>query len=313
MSTGAPDFFEIMLKNQYGAEIAAQIIDGSRRKRPVTLRANTLKTDITSVKAQLAEAGIACQEVPWYQDALILPEARESSVQSLGLYTRGEIYLQSLSSMIPPLLLNPRERESILDMTAAPGGKTTQMAALSGNRAQITACEKNKIRAERLKYNLEKQGAARVSVMLEDARKLDPLFSFDKILLDAPCSGTLFLGTSSENREPAGYAEANSIERYFNQELIRRSISTQEALLRKALELLKPGHEMIYSTCSVLESENELLLQRILPKMKAQIVPIEHPMMTYLPLLPTRIPGVCCVCPTAYYEGFFVARIRKKH
>ena len=71
-----------------------------------------------------------------------------------------------------------------------PGGKTTQMAAMTGNQAQITACEKNKARSEKLKYNLEKQGAFGTYVMVEDARKLDDFFSFDRILLDAPCSGS---------------------------------------------------------------------------------------------------------------------------
>ena len=92
--------------------------------------------------------------------------------------------------MIPPLVLAPRQGETVLDMAAAPGGKTTQMAALSGNAALITACEKNRIRAERMQFNLQRQGATRVSVMVEDARRLDDLFSFDRILLDAPCSGS---------------------------------------------------------------------------------------------------------------------------
>ena len=92
--------------------------------------------------------------------------------------------------MIPPIVLSPKEDENILDMAAAPGGKTTQIASISENKAMITACEKNKIRAERLKYNLQKQGVTCANVMIEDARKLSDFFSFDKILLDAPCSGS---------------------------------------------------------------------------------------------------------------------------
>ena len=134
-------------------------------------------------------------------------------------------------------------------MAAAPGGKTTQMSAISKNEAMITACEKNTIRAERLKYNLEKQGAKRVNVMKEDARKLDDYFSFDKILLDAPCSGS---GTE------------NIYSKNFTEELIKRSVKVQEELLTKALKILKSGKEMVYSTCSILKEENENILNKSL-------------------------------------------------
>jgi len=85
--------------------------------------------------------------------------------------------------MIPPVILEPKEKENILDMAAAPGGKTTQISAISSGKSYITACEKNKIRCDRLKYNLQKQGVGNVNVMQEDARKLSDFFSFDKILL----------------------------------------------------------------------------------------------------------------------------------
>ncbi len=299
MPAQVPEFLKNMLDAQYGAETAARIMDGYGKRRPATLRANTLKTDAASLRRRLDEAGIGWREVPWYPDALILDEAREPEVRALALYTDGEIYLQSLSSMIPPLILEPSAGECILDMAAAPGGKTTQMAALSGGAAQITACEKNYARAQRLRFNLERQGAARVVVMNEDARKLDPFFAFDKILLDAPCSGSGTVSTWRDGGEPV------------SRELIARSVRTQEAMLRKALALLKPGCVMVYSTCSVLEAENEGLLKRVLPGAKARVVPIDHPMLGEIPLLPVSIPGTVCVCPTELYEGFFVAKIQK--
>lgn len=306
LPTRIPDFFNNMLEKQYGSETAAKILAGCAVRRPVTLRVNTLKADMQKIRAVLSAAKIECRTVPWNNDALILENIREKEIQALEIYERGEIYLQSLSSMLPPLLLEPRARECILDMAAAPGGKTTQLAALSENLAQITACEKNKIRAERLKYNLEKQGATRVSLMIMDAAKLDPLFSFDKILLDAPCSGsgTLFFPeNASEERMPAGH---------FSKELIAHSVRAQESLLKKALQLLKPGGEMIYSTCSILEEENEKILKKVLPSSRAEIVPLPQTVTQFLPLLPVSLPGVCCVCPTELYEGFFIAKIVKR-
>ncbi len=306
MSTRIPDFLKDLLIKQYGDGLTESILDGYAARRPVTLRANTLKADAAYVGRCLEEAGIAYRKIPWYPDAFLLEEACEAAVRKLPLYDTGQIYLQSLSSMIPPLILEPQEGENILDMCAAPGGKTTQLAALSKNRTQITACEKNPVRAERLRFNLDRQGASKVFVMTVDARKLDPYFSFDKILLDAPCSGSGTL--SSKDASPEGGKNDSSP---FTKELLDRSVRTQEALLLKALSLLKPDHEMVYSTCSILCQENELPLKKALSRVKAKIVPIQHPLLSEVPLLPTLLPGTCCIRPTRDYEGFFVAKLRK--
>lgn len=288
-----PEFLQEKLLKQYGQEITEEIINGYSEKRPVTLRVNTIKSNRTRVIEELTKVQITFKEVEWYSDALIIENVREEEIKKLEIYEKGEIYLQSLSSMLPPIILEPKADENILDMAAAPGGKTTQMAALSDNCAMITACEKNKIRAERLKYNLEKQGVRSVNIMVEDARKLDDFFSFDKILLDAPCSGS---GTT------------NIFETKFTQELIERSVKTQEELLRKAIKILKPGQEMVYSTCSILEQENENILKKFLSK--ADIVPIKE--IPGIPILPTTIKGTLCVCPSRLYEGFFIAKIKKR-
>jgi len=295
MEKQIPQFFNEMLLKQYGEEIANNIIEGYSKQRLVTLRVNTIKTNKEQIKNKLEQVGIEYEDVSWYEDALIIKNVREEEIKKLDIYEKGEIYLQSLSSMLPPIILKPKAGENILDMAAAPGGKATQIAAITENKAFITACEKNKIRVERLKYNLQKQGVGCVNVMQEDARKLSDFFSFDKILLDAPCSGS---GTMS-------VFDAN-----FSKELIDRSSKTQEELLKKALKILKSGGEMIYSTCSILSEENERVLERVLRKYNAEIIPIEC--IEGIPVFPTSIDGVLCVMPTALYEGFFVARIKKK-
>lgn len=295
-----PQFLEEMLVEQYGEENSKRIIEGYSKIRPVTIRVNTIKSEINFIKKELNQNSIKFKEVLWNKDALIIEEVREDEIKKLSMYQNGEIYLQSLSSMIPPIIISPETDENILDMAAAPGGKTTQMAALSNNEALITACEKNKIRAERLKYNLEKQGAKRVNVMVEDARKLNDFFLFDKILLDAPCSGS---GTIQLNKE--------SLEKNFTKELINRSVKIQEELLKKALHMLKPGREMVYSTCSILIQENENILKKVLAKEKAEIVPIKKELLNGIPTLPTTIEGTICVCPNELYEGFFVAKLKK--
>ena len=302
MLPAIPALLTERLTQQYGEALAREIEAGFVR-RPVTLRANTLKSTAEEDKGVLEAAGIACEQQSWYPDAFVLPQVREDAVQQLPAYEAGAMYLQSLSSMMPALVLAPRKGESVLDMAAAPGGKTTQMAALSGNGALITACEKNKIRAERLQFNLDRQGASRVNVMCTDARQLNDLFRFDKVLLDAPCtgSGTILI----EEGEP---------ERRMTADWVAKTAKTQKALLKKALTLLSAGHEMVYSTCSILREENEDVLKAVIPGMNAEIVPIDPAMLglTDAQLLPVSIPGVVCVKPTAMHEGFFVAKIRKR-
>ncbi len=301
MENKVPDFLYNMLIEQYGEEVSNKIIEGFGQNRKLTLRINKLKTAVENVKKVLTDLNIKFSEVSWSEEALIIEETTKQEILELEIYINGEIYLQSLSSMIPALILNPEANENILDMAAAPGGKTTQMSAISNNLALITACEKNKIRAERLKYNIQKQGANRVNVLVEDSRKLDDNFSFDKILLDAPCSGSGTINIFDEK-----------LNKYFTKELVDRSIKTQKELLQKAIKILKKGGEMVYSTCSILKQENEENIEKFLKNNQLEIVPIDIELLKDIPLLPSKIEGVITVCPNELYEGFFVAKLRKK-
>jgi len=294
-----PDFFDKLLEAQYGFDLKNEIIKGFSVDRKTTLRVNTLKSSISKVEDELNKNGISYKNISWYDSALIIDDKSEQDIKELSTFKNGEIYLQSLSSMLPPIVLNPKEGTDILDMCAAPGGKTTQIAALTNNKANITACEMNKIRAEKLKYNINMQGATRIFVMEKDARQIDDFFSFDQILLDSPCSGSGTLNINDKN-----------LEKYFTEFLVQKSVKSQNALLKKAIKLLKKGSEMVYSTCSILKQENEEIIKQVLKDV--EVIPIEFSGKENLPLLPTTIEGTLCVMPTEEYEGFFVAKLRKK-
>ena len=296
-----PDFLLKMLEEQYGKEYTEKILNGYKARRKVTLRVNTIKSNMQEIEDIFSKNNIQFKEIPWYKDGLLIENAIEDDIRKLNIYEEGKIYLQSLSSMLPPIILKPKEKEDILDMAAAPGGKTTEIAAISNNMAHITACEINKIRIEKLKYNVEKQGAKSVYIMPKDSRQIDDFFRFDKILLDSPCSGS---GTLN--------LEDNNLEKYFTENLIKKSVKTQETLIRKAIKILKPGGELVYSTCSILKQENEEIVNKILNFPNTEIEPIDFENMDIIPKLPVTIPGTLCVCPTEEYEGFFVAKIRKK-
>lgn len=303
-----PEFLKPLLVGQYGSDLAELVLNGCRRRR-TTLRTNALKASADRVAAALGEAGLAFERVPWYADAFVLDEGvRERAVWDLPLYTEGGLYLQSLSSMLPPLVLAPRAGADVLDMCAAPGGKTTQMAALSGGGAHITACEMHMPRAEKLRFNLERQGVRGVNVMQVDARRLDDFFRFDQILLDAPCSGS---GTLD--------ADDPKVPRRFTPELVKKSCASQKALLSKALRLLKPGGTLVYSTCSVLACENEDVVRSCLSKagregsyvLEKVVLAGSDGGAFALPELPTGLPGTLCVMPTDVFEGFFLAKITR--
>lgn len=293
------EFIKNRLLKDYEESVVENILTGYKNKY-TTLRVNTLKSNLEEVKEILFKNNIDYKSVSWYKDALIIENAKEKDIRALSIYEEGKIYLQNLSSMLPPLVVSPKEKESILDMAAAPGGKTTELSALSSNNALITAIEKDKIRSDRLKYNLNKQGASRVTVLVEDASKLDDFFRFDKILLDAPCSGS-------------GTIDLENISSYknFSEDLIKKSIERQKKLLLKASKIIKSGGEIIYSTCSILKDENENIVNLLLNNNDFEIVPLDENLFINIPKLPVTIKGTICVCPNELYEGFYLAKIKK--
>lgn len=292
-----PTLLQKKLETQYGKELTNKIINGYKTNRVTSFRINTLKTTKEEVFKILEKNNFILEEISWYPNAYIVLNKNEEDIKKLDIYNNGFIYLQSLSSMIPVLVLNPENNDHILDMAAAPGSKTTQIAMQTNNKARITACERNKIRAERLKYNLIKQGVTCTTVLVTDARDLDDLFSFDKILLDAPCSGS-------------GTITLNSSFDMFTNERIDKITKTQLNLLRKALKILKKGQTMVYSTCSILEEENEAIIQTIMKEYNIELLPIMIN-IDEANILPTKIDNTLCICPNKYFEGFFVASIKK--
>lgn len=292
-----PPFLNELLDKEYGIELKNKIIEGYKNNRLTTLRVNTIKSNKEAIIKFFNDNNIEFKEGP-IDNSFILLNKTANDLYKTDIVENGLVYLQSLSSMLPPIYLEPMEGEDILDMAAAPGGKTSEIAALTNNKAHITAVEIDKIRCDRLKFNILKQGASSVFVINTDAKRLDDYFSFNKILLDAPCSGsgTLFINEKTKQLK-------------ISRELVNNSAKLQTELLKKALKILKPNSYMIYSTCSILKEENENVLNKVLPLYNCEIVKLD-PMD--LETLPSTIPGVITVMPNEYYEGFFIAKIYKK-
>ena len=302
-----PSDFVDELYEQYTPITVDKILTGMLGERNTTLRVNTIKYNIQELMKYLREKNIKFERVSWYNDALIIKNANEKEIQKLDIYEKGYIYLQSLSSMIPPLVLNPKPGEKVLDLTAAPGSKTTQMAAMMKNDGYILANELDKIRCERLQYNVEKQGANIVEVINNRGEKVGEEYQeqFDKVLLDAPCSGEgRFLG--------------NNVGTYRNwsKRTVRELAKLQKKLFKSAYTALKPNGMMVYSTCTLNKDENENILQWAIENFNVKLLDInidfKEKMQGFNDGLDGNVNKAIRILPSKNMEGFFVAKLKKK-
>jgi NOL1/NOP2/sun family putative RNA methylase len=286
--------------------VAERILRGMGARRLTTLRVNTLRCDAPSLMRFFRKNSVKHHRVPWYPDAFVLTKATERDVEAWALYAQGCVYLQSLSSMIPALVLDPQAGERILDIAAAPGSKTTQMAALMRNEGWILANEISGVRAERLAYNARLQGCAIVEVKVGQGEKIGDAMpgSFDRVLLDVPCSG--------EGRfvvfEPG-------TSRAWSARTVAECARLQRKLLASGARALKPGGTLVYSTCTLNLEENERMVQWALAHLplEPRKVPLAIPGV-YAGMargLDPRVARAIRVFPDAQREGFFVCRMHK--
>lgn len=274
--------------------------------RNTTLRVNTLKYNIQYLMIQLKKNNIKFERVQWYNNALLLKNISEKDIQKLDIYINGYIYLQSLSSMIPPLVLSPKSGDKVLDLTAAPGSKTTQLANLMDNNGEIIANELDKIRYERLKYNVEKQGATIVKMINSRGEKLGEKYPeyFDKVLLDVPCSGEgRFLINNPKTYRDWSIKKVNNL------------VKLQKKLLISACKALKKNGVMVYSTCTINKYENEFILDWATKNLPLKIVDINLIIKDSIKgdneKLDRAIDKTIKILPSKSMEGFFVAKLKK--
>lgn len=306
MRNRLPKEFMEFLYEKYTPVKVDQILLGITPERYTTLRVNTLKYDIQSLMKYFKEKNIKFERVPWYTDGLIIKNANEKQIQKLDIYEKGYIYLQSLSSMVPPLVLNPKEGEKVLDLTAAPGSKTTELAALMSNKGYILANELDKIRYERLKYNIETQGAKIVEVVNGRGEKIGDNYpeTFDKVLLDTPCSGE-------------GRFIVNSLATYrdWSPKKVKELSKLQKKLFESAYKALKLNGIMVYSTCTLNEEENELILDWAIENLNIKLldidIQIKNAQKGFTENINQTINKSIRILPSKDTEGFFVAKLKK--
>ena len=286
----------------------AAFLGGVRRQEGTWLRVNTLKSSVEQVRASLGEVGIACTTSSWCPEA-IHAEGTIRTVQEVGGWNRGFFHIQSPSSIAAVLALDPRPGERILDLCAAPGSKTSHLAAVMDNTGHLVANDLSKNRAHRLRSVLELLGAkAEVRVGPGERIGRREPETYDRILVDAPCSGEGMMSA----RDPRSYST-------WRPRVPSRLSSRQKSLLHSAIDAVKPGGTIVYSTCTFAPEENELVVERALKVYEGRISlePIEVALPGRMPacrefkgkVLPER-PQLLRLAPPEM-DGFFLAKFRK--
>ena len=299
-----PNNFIDNIYENFPPGIADKILSGIASERFTTLRANTIKSDIQYVMNSLKENNIKFERVPFYKDALLIKNADEKQIEKLEMYNKGLIYVQSLSSMVPPLILQPSVNEKVLDIASSPGSKTTEMAALMNNKGYIMANELDKIRIEKLKYNIELQGVTIAEIKNGRGEKIgdDYCEFFDRALVDVPCSG--------EGRFLLNDARTF---RHYNPQSIKKLVPVQKKLLASAVKAVKSGGTIVYSTCTLNFEENEEVIDFALSNLNIKVADIDITIPGSIKSdYSSEVGKSIRIIPSKYMEGFFVCKMIKK-
>lgn len=286
----------------------------SVEKRKTTFRVNTLKTTNEQIEKTLKENNIAFKKVDFLKNAYILEDSKESDLWELDIFKNGHIYLQSISSQIPVEILNINENDRILDITAAPGWKTSQASAIMKNTWEIIANDNNAIRIDKLKFTINRQGCTNVEVVKNDARNIwknNPKYIdyFDKIIADLPCSAEWKFNLNNEK----SYA-------YWSQDIVNKNYKLQKEIIQNTIELLKNNWELVYSTCTISPEENEAIVHMILwnyPEMKLEEIKLEYKYERKWinkindKVYRKEVEKTIRILPSEESEWFFIAKFKK--
>jgi len=308
-----PDEFIARLESIIQPEQLTQVLNSFSQIEHTGFRVNTLLADSSSVIETLQGLGVTANRVEWCDHAFWVSAEQRETLTHSSLASDGQIYVQGLSSIIAPLILDPQPDEWNLDLAAAPGGKSTHIAALMQNRGKLSVVEPIRKRMFRLADNLKRLGCTISKTYLMDGRSAGRKVPgrFDRVLLDAPCSSE-----SRMRHDDPGSCEI------WSPRKIREQARKQKGLIESAFTTLKPGGTMLYCTCSFAPEENETIVDHLLNQVGevARILPIDLPFDNWQAGLTAfqsaefnpDVKLTRRILPNAWFDGFYMARIRKR-
>lgn len=292
----------------WGEQEAIQFLEACEQPIKRAIRLNALRAPAEETLSRLKAKGVRLERVPWL-DTGYIADFKRISPGSLLEHMRGFYYVQGVPSMTVAEALRPQPDSLVVDMAAAPGGKTTHMAQMMNNSGAIVSIEQDKLRTGSLESNIHRCGVTNSIVLRGDSRKLDQLgITPDYILLDAPCSGEGLIALDPSRKRSKSMAD------------IRFCATKQDALLDAAITALAPGGTLVYSTCSIAPEENEFVIDDLLKRRpETKLVPINiefgapaYPVPYGVELHESLTLARRFLPHKHNVEGFFICRIEKE-
>lgn len=288
-----PEWLVRLLSAQYGQKETAAILAANNAAAPVSIRVNRLRSTREAVLERLSADGFSVQPHPT-AEAIILAESGD--IASHSLFAEGIVTIQDTASAVCVELLDPQPGTFVLDCCAAPGGKTFYIAERMRNQGTLISCDIYEHKLEKIQAGAQRLGLSIVQPTLQDAAQFRAEWAgkADSVLCDVPCSGMGIIRKKPEIR----YKDAQEI-----QELP----AIQKSILENCAQYVKPGGTLVYSTCTILERENQAVVQEFLTQhAEFQAEPISHAVFG------TSENGMITLLPSIHNtDGFFIAKLRR--
>ncbi|MDU5417633.1 16S rRNA (cytosine(967)-C(5))-methyltransferase RsmB [Peptoniphilus harei] len=250
-----PRFYTEYFYENYGEEFTKKLLKANNEKAPFTIRVNSFKTNRDDLIKNLSQIGFEIEETTYDKALNVL---NPNGIIDTEYFEKGQFYVQDLGSILVSSFLNPRKDSKVLDLCAAPGGKTTHLSELMDNTGEIVACDKSKGKINLIKENAQRLGCKNIYPMINDARVLNDDFvnKFDYVLVDAPCSGTGLYRKKPDIKWNKGIDDLKDLGKI------------QLEILNNAKEYVRNQGLLLYSTCSLSKIENEDVIENFLRENK---------------------------------------------
>ncbi len=305
-----PQFIE-KLKTIYPNQLT-DIISAMSKPTSISFRINPLQSPTSVIYQQLIDDNIQILPIDHFPNTYLLMNNSKKDLTESIYFQKGHIYLQNLSSMLPALALDPQPTDLVLDLAAAPGSKTSQIASLMNNQGLIIANDLSKSRIYQLARVLNQAGVTNTKTSLFPGEKIWQRYPdyFDKVLVDAPCS----MEGMFKTYDPPSFT-------HWSHKKVKLLSQRQKYLLRSAVSATKSGGTIIYSTCTISPEENELVVDWILKKCPE--VTLQPLNIDFAPITPgltqwgkhqldPQLSLTGRIIPDDKYEAFFIAKLLKK-